>query len=171
MITTLFRNSSSYFDALTTCDVITSYGGRVTPVGCHFLRFREWESIQACSGTPPLKAPLTCLRRGNVDHDGPSRGGTQIRDPVLALHGEAVVGVRLQVRDLDRRRREAVLPGDVMHAAATGGALAAFPGALPAVNAVGDVSSAPRVPGRGPLQGDAGLVHRRNGVLWRRRGT
>lgn len=130
------------------------------PVGCRHLRLREWESVQACSRTPPLKAALTCLRRGDVDRDGPSRGGTQIGDPVLALHGEAVVGVRLQIRDLHRRRREAVLPGDVMRAAATGGALAAFSGALPAVNAVGDVSAAPRVHGRGPLQGDAGLVHR-----------
>lgn len=119
------------------------------PVDCHYLRLREFQD-----------ASLTCLRRGNVDRDGPSRGGTQIRDPVLALYGEAVVGVRVQIRDLHRRRREAVLSGDVMDAAATGGALAAFPGALPAVNAVGDVSSAPRVPGRGPLQGDAGLVHR-----------
>lgn len=46
-----------------------------------------------------------------------------------------------------------------MNAAATGGALAPVPRALPAVNAVGDVSSAPRVPGWGPLQRDAGLVH------------
>lgn len=114
---------------------------------------------------------LTCLRGGNVDHHGPPRGGTQIGHPVLALHGEAVVGVRLQVRDLHRGRRQAVLSGDKVDAAATGGALAPVPGALPAVNAVGDVSSAPRVPGRGPLQCDAGLVRRRDGILWSRRRT
>lgn len=102
---------------------------------------------------------LTCLRRGHVDHDGSPRGGTQIRHPVLALDGEAVVGIRLQVCDLHRRRREAKLSGDKVNAAATRGALAPVPKALPAVNAVGDVSSSPRVPGRGPLQRDAGLVH------------
>lgn len=135
-------------------DLIVS---NVTLEDCQLSLFNV-KRVQPCSRDAPAES-LTRLRRGDVDRDGPSRGGTQIRDPVLALHGEAVVGVRLQVRDLHRRRREAVLSGDKMNAAATGGALASVSGALPAVNAVGDVSSAPRVPGRGPLQGDAGLVH------------
>lgn len=53
-----------------------------------------------------------------------------------------------------------------MDAAATRHALPAITGALSAVEAVGDVSSASCVPGRRPLQGDAGLVHRGDGVLW-----
>lgn len=57
-----------------------------------------------------------------------------------------------------------------MDAAAAWRALPAVTGALPAVEAVGDVSSASRVSGRRPLQGDAGLVHSGDGVLrgrWR----
>lgn len=56
-----------------------------------------------------------------------------------------------------------------MNAAPTRRTLPAVTGALPAVEAVGDVSSASRVPGWRPLQSDAGLVHSGDGVLWSRR--
>lgn len=58
-----------------------------------------------------------------------------------------------------------------MDAAATGHALFAVAHTFPAVNAVGDVSSPSRVSGGRPLQGDAGLVHRGDGVFWSRRRT
>lgn len=58
-----------------------------------------------------------------------------------------------------------------MDAAATRGALPAVAGALPAVEAVGDVPPAPRVSGGRPLQGDAGFVHCGDGVLRSRRRT
>lgn len=47
-------------------------------------------------------------------------------------------------------------------------ALFAITGTLPAVEAVGDISSASCVSGWGPFQGDTGLVHCGDGVLWSR---
>lgn len=109
---------------------------------------------------------LTSLRRSDIDDHRPSGCGAQIGHPVLALHREAVVGVWLQVRHQHGGRRQAELPGDEMDAAAARRALPAVAGALPAVQAVGDVPAAARVSGGRPLQGDAGLVHRGDGVLW-----
>lgn len=58
-----------------------------------------------------------------------------------------------------------------MDAATTWSALLAVAGALPAVEAVGDVSPTSRLSGWRPLQGHAGLVHCGDGVLWCRRRT
>lgn len=109
---------------------------------------------------------VTCLWCRDVDDYTSSWCWAQVRHSILALHGEAVIWVRLQVGDQHGGRWEAELSRNKMDAAAARRALPAVTGAFPAVEAVGDVPSASWVSGRRPLQGDAGFIHRGDGVLW-----
>lgn len=114
---------------------------------------------------------LTCLGSCDIDDDFPSGWRAQVRYSVLALHSEAVVGVRLQVCDQHYCRRQTVLARNKVDAAATWYALPAITRTLPAVKTVGDVAPASTVPGWGPLQSDTGLIDGGDGVLRSRRRT
>lgn len=118
--------------------------------------------------TPVNVHILTCLGCCNIYYHRASGGRTQIWNSVLALDRKSVVRIRLEVSDQHAGWREPELSRDKMDAAAARCALFAFTGALFAVEAVGNVPSASCVTWRRPLQGDAGLVHRGDRVLWSR---
>lgn len=107
----------------------------------------------------------TCLTGGDVDRNLLFRGWAQIRHPVNRLYAEGVVGVGQQVRDQHFGNGEAELSGYEMDAGATGGTYLAVARALPAVHAVGDITSPAAVSRRTPFQSDRGVVEGGDGVL------
>lgn len=132
-----------------------------------FLGHRFWYFL-GITISPVSVYALTCLWCGDVDDYCSSGCWTQVWHSILALDSEAVVGVWLQVGDQHGGWGETKLSGHKMDTATTRRTLPAITRALPAVEAVGDVSPASCVSGWWPLQGHTGLIHCGDGVLWSR---
>lgn len=104
-------------------------------------------------------SPPTCLVRGDIDDSGPVRLGAQVRHAVDSLNPEGVIHVRQQVGHKQAGLHEARLLGHKAGAAPTCLTVAQCPGAATAHGVVGDVTTAPWVQWRGPLQGHRRPIH------------